>query len=301
MILANSNFTASVFKAYFPSIPVNPRVVYPGINIEVYEAPVNFNDPEISRVVSSRSTFISLNRFEKKKNAALAVSSFALAFSSLSDRPRLVLAGGYDPRVEDNMLTLYSLIDLAKSHSLSYNVIAPTSSQTKIPPLNVSKDNPDVLFLLNFTTAQRTALLSSPSTRAFLYTPANEHFGIGPVEGMIGGVPVLACDSGGPVESVVDDPPEVRTGWLRAPEVELWAEALKEINALTEDERAALSSRAKDRARTKFGMDAMAKDIDQALHEAVDMGPTGLGLFAKILLAFPIVYIILHLILSFPK
>ncbi|KAF8921570.1 mannosyltransferase [Mucidula mucida] len=283
VILANSNFTASVFKAYFPSIPVNPRVVYPGINIEVYEAPVNFNDPEISRVVSSRSTFISLNRFEKKKNAALAVSSFALAFSSLSDRPRLVLAGGYDPRVEDNMLTLYSLIDLAKSHSLSYN------------------DNPDVLFLLNFTTAQRTALLSSPSTRAFLYTPANEHFGIGPVEGMIGGVPVLACDSGGPVESVVDDPPEVRTGWLRAPEVELWAEALKEINALTEDERAALSSRAKDRARTKFGMDAMAKDIDQALHEAVDMGPTGLGLFAKILLAFPIVYIILHLILSFPK
>ncbi|KAF9050772.1 mannosyltransferase [Hymenopellis radicata] len=264
VILANSNFTASVFKAYFPSIPVNPRVVYPGINIEAYEAPVNLDDPEIVRVISSRPTFLSLNRFEKKKNAALAVSSFAVAFSSLSDRPRLVLAGGYDPRVEDNMLTLYSLIDLAKSHSLSYNVIAP----------------------------------KSPSTRAFVYTPANEHFGIGPVEGMIGGVPVLACDSGGPVESVVDGPVDVRTGWLRAPEVELWAEALKEINALTEDERAALSLRAKERARTKFGMNAMAKDIEQVLHEAVDMGPAGLSLFAKILLAFPIVYITLHVIFS---
>lgn len=38
MILANSLFTAHVFQSYFPSIKRLPRVVYPGINLEAYEA-----------------------------------------------------------------------------------------------------------------------------------------------------------------------------------------------------------------------------------------------------------------------
>ena len=39
---------------------------------------------------------------------------------------------------------------------------------------------------------------------ALLYTPANEHFGIGSVEGMFSGLPILTCDSGGPTESIID-------------------------------------------------------------------------------------------------
>lgn len=41
-ILANSKFTASIFKTAFPSIKTIPRVVYPGINVPAYEltAPV---------------------------------------------------------------------------------------------------------------------------------------------------------------------------------------------------------------------------------------------------------------------
>jgi len=43
-----------------------------------------------------------------------------------------------------------------------------------------------------------------------LYTPENEHFGIVPVEAMYCGCIVLACNSGGPTESIVD----AQTGFL---------------------------------------------------------------------------------------
>ena len=50
MILANSLFTARVFKSYFPSIRRLPRVVYPGINLAAYE---EWIDPDAPQVVLS--------------------------------------------------------------------------------------------------------------------------------------------------------------------------------------------------------------------------------------------------------
>jgi len=181
--------------------------------------------------------------------------------------------GGYDSRLEDNMMTLVALIDRAKEHSLTFNIITPSSSRTNIPPFDLTPSNPDVLFLLNFTTPQRSALLSATSTLALLYTPMNEHFGIWPVEAMVCGLPVLACNSGGPTESVVDSPPEERTGWLRPPQSDVWAEALQEIIKLSPEERSALAARARQRAKESFGMEAMAQGLEVALQEAVAMGP----------------------------
>ncbi|KAH9992476.1 hypothetical protein BJV77DRAFT_1067757 [Russula vinacea] len=77
IILANSSFTSGVFKAYFPSIPQEPRVVHPGINLLTYEPVGNSGEPDIVMVLSDRPTFLSLNRFEKKKNVALAIDAFA--------------------------------------------------------------------------------------------------------------------------------------------------------------------------------------------------------------------------------
>lgn len=136
----------------------------------------------------------------------------------------------------------------------------------------MTKHNPEILFLLNFTTSQRTALLSSASTKALLYTPANEHFGIVPVEAMACGVPVLACNSGGPTESVLDQPRDERTGWLCTPDKDLWSDALVEIVSMDDEEREALSIRAQARARTLFGMDAMAAGLEDSLVAAAEMG-----------------------------
>ena len=50
VILANSKFTAQVFKSYFPSISKNPSVIYPGINISAYEAKIDLSDLDVSSV-----------------------------------------------------------------------------------------------------------------------------------------------------------------------------------------------------------------------------------------------------------
>lgn len=57
VLLANSNFTARVFKAHFPSIKQVPKIVYPGINIAAYEAPVDASDPDIIAISSYVSHF----------------------------------------------------------------------------------------------------------------------------------------------------------------------------------------------------------------------------------------------------
>jgi len=213
--------------------------------------------------------------------------------------------GGYDPRLADNIQTLSSLVDVVKSYNLTYRVATPSSSSSKlsvdnlpVPPTNLTSSRPDdadVVLLLSFTTLQRTYLLSSPSI-ALLYTPTNEHFGIGPVEGMCAGLPVLAVGEGGPVESLgptsidsdsassssVDYSPDLSiedkdlkgaVGWLKPADSDIWASALYEIASLSEKDRIKLAERAKERARRTFGMDVMARGVQAALNEAVSKGP----------------------------
>ena len=195
------------------------------------------------------------------------------------------------------METLCQLVDYAKSIPMLYDIISPAPIPTTALHLVTGELNPQILFILNFTTAQRTALLRNPTTLALLYTPANEHFGIVPVEAMACGLPVLACDSGGPTESVISDPNPVdeRTGWLKAPDPEVWANVLLEIVALPLNQREAMAKRARERARRLFGMDAMAHGLEDVLRETVSMGSvegTGwVGTLAVMLLGFLVAYI----------
>lgn len=196
------------------------------------------------------------------------------------------LPGGYDPKVEENVSTLKSLVKIAKARNLTYHILTPSGNPGALPPFDKTVTSPDIIFLLSFTTAQRSALLTSPSTLALLYTPNNEHFGIVPLEAMTCGVPVLACNTGGPTESVVNSPEIEKTGWLRPPDAEIWAETMHGVVELSADERKMMAHRAKVRARSQFSMDAMASKIEQALLEAVKMGPVEEGAQYFYLLAF---------------
>ena len=231
-------------------------------------------------MTSNQPTFLSLNRFEKKKNISLAISAFAQFRQGLTaadkntrklDTARIVIGGGYDPRVNDNISTLDELVSLTESLGLSYSLITSLESPRleAIKTKSKSPSQADVLFLPNFTTAQRTALLQSAHTIALLYTPNNEHFGIGPVEGMACGVPVVACSSGGPKESVVDTPARARTGWLRAPQVPLWADAMKDAARLTVAERRALADRARQRVDAHFTLVGMTEALEGAIAQVL--------------------------------
>jgi alpha-1,3/alpha-1,6-mannosyltransferase len=59
--------------------------------------------------------FFSLNRYERKKNINLAIHAFANLLSRHDVKDlKLVIAGGYDPKVAENKEHLIELQNLAK-------------------------------------------------------------------------------------------------------------------------------------------------------------------------------------------
>jgi len=63
------------------------------------------------------------------------------------------------------------------------------------------------------------------NTKILCYTPENEHFGIVPVEAMYMGCTVIACNSGGPLESIANE----KTGYLIEPSEEKWGNRIFDI------------------------------------------------------------------------
>ena len=84
---------------------------------------------------------------------------------------------------------------------------------------------------------------------------------------MLAGVPVLAANSGGPLETVQD--PE--TGWLRDVEkVEQWTDVMKEVLGETSDEQLRqMGANGKRRVREEFSARKMAKRLDEEIEAMV--------------------------------
>ena len=140
-----------------------------------------------------------MNRYERKKNINLALQSFA-EYLKLPDSDQnfiLVVAGGYDERVIENIEHHLELVNLATSLGITEKIV----------------------FLRSISNEQRILLLRN--TNILLYTPENEHFGIVPIEAMYMGCIVIACNSGGPLESIAHG----ETGFLlKANDSKQWAE-----------------------------------------------------------------------------
>lgn len=207
------------------------------------------------------------NREFNRWRAILPIPACSGGFVSLllpSAVPEGIL-GGYDDAFVDNVNTLASLRSLCDDLNLSHHTL--TSSASPAPPAT------HVLFVLNFTTSQRSYLLSSPRTLALLYTPANEHFGIVPIEAMASGLPVLAVNSGGPTETIIDlSAGTIGTGLLRPHTPEAWSAALAELINLTLDRRKEVSEAAKRRVKENFSSDTLGRELEGSCHEALAMG-----------------------------
>lgn len=119
-----------------------------------------------------------------------------------------------------------------------------------------------VIFALSITNTFKTGLLTSASL--LVYTPRNEHFGIVPLEAMLAGVPVLAANEGGPVETVV----EGQTGWLRdVSKPTEWTDVMKRVldGSLSKQQLLQIGQNGKDRVKTTFSKTQMAQRFEEEL------------------------------------
>lgn len=95
---------------------------------------------------------------------------------------------------------------------------------------------------------------------ALLYTPANEHFGIVPLEAQYYNTPVLASNSGGPKETVIHK----QTGFLIDGAEEKWAEIM-DIIANNEKERKEMGVKGKSNVIEKFSFHAFTEMLDSCV------------------------------------
>lgn len=201
MILVNSKFTACTFANTFKRLHaqgIRPAVLYPAVNVDQFDEPHSY-----------KLNFLSINRFERKKNIELAVSAFARLHnleehalqSQKLNEATLTIAGGYDSRLRENVEYLDELKHLAEREGVSSRIS----------------------FVTSCSTAERNKLLSQ--CLCVIYTPKDEHFGIVPLEAMAAHKPVIACNSGGPVETVKD----AETGFLCDPTPEDFSLAMAKL------------------------------------------------------------------------
>jgi len=208
-VLVNSEYTKTVYHQAFPSLRTPPDILYPCLKEDSFILPKGYDrkkvihkllgipeDKPLPHIVTS------LNRYERKKNIGLAIRSFRSFLGMNLVKPDdflLVIAGGYDTAVQENVEHYEELAALAEGLS-------------------------NVRFLRSISNEERITLLEY--TDVLTYTPENEHFGIVPLEAMYMGCILLACNSGGPTESIVHG----ETGFLlEADNVEQWGDQIHEI------------------------------------------------------------------------
>lgn len=255
-IVVNSTFTKSVFADAFPQIQTVPRVVYPCVSIPPsgYRVDSALDSETDFLPQDGKKILLSINRFERKKNIDLAIRAFARLTPKERTRSRLLIAGGYDSRVSENVAYHAELVYLCEKLELK-----SATSKNFISSLSIPADT-DVLFLLSIPASLKSHLLRAASL--LCYTPAREHFGIVPLEAMLAGIPVLAHNSGGPLETVS----EGVTGWLRPGEEEAWAAVMrKALFELQPDEVREMGRMGKERVVAEFSKEKMAERLDDEL------------------------------------
>ncbi|XP_013139475.1 PREDICTED: alpha-1,3/1,6-mannosyltransferase ALG2 [Papilio polytes] len=239
-VLVNSKYTARVYQDAFQNIKDMPDICYPSINTDYFNTTVPKPLKEVVPVGLDKFIFLSINRYERKKNLQLALKALDHLKHVLSDsdwnRVHLIMAGGFDPINLENMEHYIELTDL----------VAELDIEDK------------VTFMKSPSDAEKVSLLYH--CRALIYTPSNEHFGIVPLEAMYYKKPVIAVNSGGPTETIVNDV----TGYLCEPTSESFGRAMCRLIWAPELVEK-LGEAGRKRFETKFSFDAFTDQLDGIL------------------------------------
>ncbi|KAK3678119.1 Alpha-1,3-mannosyltransferase-like protein [Recurvomyces mirabilis] len=253
-IVVNSRFTRGVFKATFRHMQRRDmKVIYPCVDTS------NSSPKNTTAIWPGKRILLSINRFEGKKNLDLAIRAYAGLSADERKRSKLIMAGGFDPRAPENAVVHKRLQQLSESLHLTHATFRSNDTLTT----DLTTDDVDTLFLLSIPHEMKQRLLNSASL--LIYTPKNEHFGIVPLEAMLAGAPVLATNTGGPLETIYDG----RTGWLRSPDrVEQWTEVMrKALIPSSEDALRAMGQKGRERVLAEFSHTKMTASLDKEIQD----------------------------------
>jgi glycosyltransferase involved in cell wall biosynthesis len=180
----NSDFTKREVLKAFPQLNTSSskermHVLYPAIDLKKFIAP-DFESKKHLVLNQQAAPIVSLNRFERKKNIQVLIEAYAILQKNRISLPNLIISGGYDPRNSENVQYIEELKAIAKKLDIQHSTIFKPSISDK----------------------ERAELLQSAI--CVVYTPYREHFGIVPLEAMYAGSAVVAGNSGGPIETVIN-------------------------------------------------------------------------------------------------
>lgn len=251
--LVNSKFTLRVFQETFRRLNMIPEVLYPSINTKYFDDMIHkrpVENEDLNKLMGddfprNGFIFLDINRYERKKNHPLAIKAFCQLANTLNlsdwKRCRLVVAGGYDKRVVENVEHFNEL----------ENLVHEMDAKESIKLLKSLSDE-DKFILLS-------------KANCLVYTPANEHFGIVPLEGMYMSKPVIALNSGGPTETIVNN----LTGYLCDSVVESFAKAM--ANIFSDDGlRERMGAMGRKRVQQKFSFEAFSEKLDSIVKDVTD-------------------------------
>lgn len=235
VVVVNSKFTANVFHQTFKSLSTSPEVLYPSLVFSCFDSVEGDRIDDL--FPACKTLFVSINRFERKKNLGLALEALAYLKTQLSsDRfadVHLVMAGGYDHANAENKAHFLELQKLVRDLEL----------------------DDKVTFLRSLSHADKVHLLDTCT--CLLYTPSNEHFGIVPIEAMYMRRPVIAVNSGGPLETIVDN----QSGYLCPPEASDFAKAMMKF-LVDPGLRDRMGETGRTRVRDNFSFAAFANHLE---------------------------------------
>lgn len=253
VIVVNSKYTSSVVRRTFKRLKNRPlTVLYPCVDVETftnYELNLEDCHDSIKKLVELSKThymFLSLNRFERKKDLTLAIEAMCECLDDFEEqvdqdqafKVHLTFAGGYDERLKDSVEYYQELEQRVKQIGL----------------------NPYVTFIKSPTDNEKMVLLKL--CNVVVYTPKNEHFGIVPIEAMAMSKPVIASATGGPLETIENDV----TGILCETDEYSFAEAmLKLANSFFSKENMGenMGKAGLERVKQRFSYEAFRANLNE--------------------------------------
>eukprot|EP00794_Sanderia_malayensis_P007929 gene7929-8784_t len=245
LVMVNSKFTAQAFRETFKSLNNYPvSVMYPSINMKGFDIDADRSLLRDMVPPTAVTVFLSINRYERKKNLVLALESLTEFRKKVKEetwkQTHLIMAGGYDERVAENKQHYLELRHYAEEKNLASHVT----------------------FIRSFSDTERVALLKYSS--CLLYTPSGEHFGLVPIEAMYMKCPVIACNSGGPLETVIND----ATGFLCDANPLAFSTAMKKI-AEKKDLKKTFGNAGNQHVVENFSFKAFTEKLDKSVKTLV--------------------------------